>query len=59
MTDESKVTSSSGDLGPQFDTPAKAAGIVKLLAFSAFEDTAAAVTAAADIIEGRMGKVSQ
>jgi NOP5NT (NUC127) domain len=32
--------------------------MVKLLAFSAFEDTASAVAAAADMMEGKMGKVS-
>ena len=55
ITDESKLA--NGDLGADFDSPSKAAAMVKLLAFSAFEDTASAVAAAADVIEGRMGKV--
>jgi NOP5NT (NUC127) domain len=57
IADEGKITGGT-DLGDQFDSPAKAAKMVKLLAFSAFEDTASAVAAAADMVEGKMGKVS-
>eukprot|EP00953_Heterococcus_sp_UTEX-ZZ885_P009402 5545-Heterococcus_DN1.PRE.1 len=57
IADEGKLTGGT-DLGDQFDSPAKAAKMVKLLAFSAFEDTASAVAAAADMMEGKMGKQS-
>ncbi|KAG5179944.1 hypothetical protein JKP88DRAFT_167163 [Tribonema minus] len=57
IADEGKVQESK-DLAKEFETPEKAAKMVKLLAFSAFEDTASAVAAAADMIEGKMGKAS-
>ncbi|CAM9837079.1 unnamed protein product [Chrysoparadoxa australica] len=54
VADESKVQGE--DMHKHFATPEMAAGIIKLKAFSAFEDTASAVAASSDLMEGKMGK---
>lgn len=55
IANEGKL-SESKDLSAEFDSPEKAAKLVKLIAFNAFEDTAAAVAAASEMIESKMGK---
>ena len=55
VTDESKL-STPADLFKDFETPEKAAGLVKLKAFHKFTDTAEAVAAATGLVESKLSK---
>lgn len=55
MSDSGKLKDAS-DIQEAFSTSSKASGIAKLQAFSGFEDTADAVAAAANVIEGKLSK---
>mmetsp|Transcript_7474 Transcript_7474/g.10490 ORF Transcript_7474/g.10490 Transcript_7474/m.10490 type:complete len:512 (+) Transcript_7474:67-1602(+) len=55
VSDASKVEKCE-DLIDEFETYNKASKMVNLIAFSAFEDTAAAVAAASDIVDGKLSK---
>ena len=55
VTDESALASPK-DIWKQFETPEKAAGMVKLKAFQKFTDTAEAVAAATGVVESKLSK---
>ncbi|DAZ97214.1 TPA: hypothetical protein N0F65_003845 [Lagenidium giganteum] len=55
VQDESKLANAD-DVAKYFQTPEKASQVLKLKGFSAFKDTTEAVAAAADMVDGKVGK---